>query len=54
MGVLKAKLVEPVLKRSKPVISFEEYLRQEQESDTRHEFHDGELISIEATTNNGY
>lgn len=30
--------------------TFEEYLAFERESETRHEFHDGEIIPVEATT----
>ena len=32
------------------VLTFEEYLALEQDSDTRHEFSDGKLIPVEATT----
>ena len=32
--------------------SFQEYITLEQESDSRHEFHDGKIIPVEATTKN--
>lgn len=35
---------------SKQILSFEEYLQLEQESELRHEFHDGQMIPLEATT----
>lgn len=38
------------IKKTEPKITFEEYLLLEQDSDTRHEFSDGILIPIEATT----
>ena len=39
-----------VLKKTASVLTFEEYLVLEQDSDTRHEFSDGRLIPVEATT----
>ena len=38
------------IKKIEPKITFEEYLVLEQDNDIRHEFYDGTLIPIEATT----
>ena len=38
------------IKKIEPKITFEEYLALEQDNDGRHEFYDGKLIPIEATT----
>jgi len=38
------------IQKIKPKITFEEYLVSEQDNDIRHEFYDGILIPIEATT----
>jgi len=39
-----------VLKKTIPTLTFEQYLASEQDNDVRHEFSDGKLIPIEATT----
>jgi len=38
------------LKKTTPTLTFEQYLVLEQDSDVRHEFSDGRLIPVEATT----